>query len=152
MTKNVLTTKLSGAKRPKTPKIRKFRSAQRKQIQIIPFFLFVLGMAHGKVFKFVLTGGPCGGKTTSLSHISSHLKSLGFEVYVLPETATLLIGSGVQYHGLTREQQLAHESSVIRFQRASEDAFVHRARQNDKPTVLLCDRGLFLRYSSLCDD
>jgi len=99
-------------------------------------------MAHGKVFKFVLTGGPCGGKTTSLSHISSHLKSLGFEVYVLPETATLLIGSGVQYHGLTREQQLAHESSVIRFQRASEDAFVHRARQNDKPTVLLCDRGV----------
>ncbi len=38
-----------------------------------------------KVFRIVLTGGPCSGKTTSMSYISDRLRSLGFNVVGVPE-------------------------------------------------------------------
>lgn len=45
-------------------------------------------------FKFVLTGGPCGGKTTSLARLSSYLRERGFEVMTAPEAFTILAGNG----------------------------------------------------------
>ena len=35
-------------------------------------------------------GGPCGGKSTALSILSQRLTSLGFQVYLVPEAATIL--------------------------------------------------------------
>ena len=43
--------------------------------------------------RVVLTGGPCGGKTTCLSHLSDHLSRLGLRTYSVPEAATLLFTS-----------------------------------------------------------
>jgi hypothetical protein len=48
------------------------------------------------VFRIVLTGGPCGGKTTCLSAITERMQGLAFQVYRIPETATLLLGGGTQ--------------------------------------------------------
>lgn len=48
-----------------------------------------------RLFRIVLTGGPCAGKTTSLAHITERFRDLGFNVYVVPETATTLILGGV---------------------------------------------------------
>ncbi len=36
-------------------------------------------------YKLVLTGGPCGGKTTALARLSSYLRERGFEVFTVPE-------------------------------------------------------------------
>ena len=47
------------------------------------------------VSKIVITGGPCGGKTTALSRIQRDLSHLGYTVLTVPETATALISGGV---------------------------------------------------------
>lgn len=48
---------------------------------------------HVRVSRILLTGGPCGGKTTALAAISQDLTQLGYKVIVVPEAATL-IGTG----------------------------------------------------------
>ncbi len=48
----------------------------------------------GRVFKIVLTGGPCGGKTSSLEKIKNHFKNQ-IKVITIPELATVTIESGM---------------------------------------------------------
>lgn len=48
--------------------------------------------------NIVLTGGPCGGKTTCLSILRTELSERGYRVHVLPEVATLLFTSGHSHH------------------------------------------------------
>ncbi len=49
----------------------------------------------GKIFKFILTGGPCGGKTTAIARLQGFLKERGFRVYIAPEAATIMFLNGV---------------------------------------------------------
>lgn len=50
-----------------------------------------------RVWKVMLTGGPCGGKSSSLNEISKTLSADGFDVYSVPETPTLLMNGGCHY-------------------------------------------------------
>ena len=47
-----------------------------------------------EVIKIVLTGGPCGGKTTALGYISSELEKLNIPVVTVDEAASKLLKSG----------------------------------------------------------
>lgn len=67
------------------------------------------------VFKVVLTGGPCGGKSTAMSQLSERLQSLGYQVYLVPEVATLLITNGVSFANQSRENWLEIETQIMRF-------------------------------------
>lgn len=49
----------------------------------------------GKIFKFILTGGPCGGKTTAIARLQGFLRERGFRVYIAPEAATIMFLNGV---------------------------------------------------------
>ena len=49
------------------------------------------------LYRIVLTGGPCAGKTTALADIKARLQSLGFAVLCVPEVATLLFGGGAPF-------------------------------------------------------
>ena len=51
------------------------------------------------VAKIVLTGGPCAGKTTTISRIEEHLNEKGYHVLVLNECATELIKGGIRPFG-----------------------------------------------------
>jgi hypothetical protein len=42
------------------------------------------------VYTIVLTGGPCGGKSTALATLTKHLRAQGYEVYSIPEVPTLV--------------------------------------------------------------
>lgn len=53
------------------------------------------------VSKIVLTGGPCGGKTTALVTIEQELTDIGYKVYILDEVATRLISSGIKPLGVS---------------------------------------------------
>lgn len=46
---------------------------------------------RGRVVKVVVTGGPCGGKSTALDAIAVRVESFGWKVLVKPEGATLAI-------------------------------------------------------------
>lgn len=94
-----------------------------------------------KIHRIVLTGGPCGGKSTSLARITDRFRALGFQVLCVPEAATLMITGGV---GLVNPQianTIQIQSQLLALQLTLEDAFMAAAKMSDKPVILLCDRG-----------
>lgn len=96
-----------------------------------------------KVVRAVLTGGPCGGKSTALAHISERMDDLGFTVYMLPEASTLMFTSGCPFPVTgTPAAQLCWEAAKLRLQEAMENEFISVAVSQDSPTLLLCDRGM----------
>lgn len=94
-------------------------------------------------FKIVLTGGPCGGKTTALARLSTYLKERGFEVGTAPEAFTLLMTNGISFDFFnTPDMPCTIQESVMTSQIALEDSMEKILRHRGKPAVLLCDRGL----------
>lgn len=93
-----------------------------------------------EITKIVLTGGPCGGKTTAVSVLHEQLKSYDIEVFEVNEQATSLMRSGK-----TPESMGIYEFHSLLFsnQLAQENAAVEQAKRSGKSkAVILCDRGL----------
>ena len=44
--------------------------------------------------KICLTGGPCAGKTTAMTHLTNVLTQFGYRVFCVPEAATLFSKGG----------------------------------------------------------
>lgn len=90
---------------------------------------------------FVLTGGPCGGKSSGLVHLQETLVEAGFGCVIVPEAATLAINAGFR-PGQT--------IPVLDFQRLNlktvaslEDNWRQAAlRLKADRAVVLCDRGM----------
>mmetsp|Transcript_16490 Transcript_16490/g.49240 ORF Transcript_16490/g.49240 Transcript_16490/m.49240 type:complete len:434 (-) Transcript_16490:31-1332(-) len=98
-----------------------------------------------RVHRIVVTGGPCAGKTTAMSKLSLRLRNMGFDVYVVPELATLTINAGAAPGSYSKEQHRDWEVAILRLQMALEDGFAEIAERcsltEGKHAVLLCDRG-----------
>ena len=92
------------------------------------------------ISKIVVTGGPCGGKTTALSRIQRDLSHLGYTVLIVPETATALIAGGVAPWtcGTNEEYQKCQMELQLQKERIFERAAATMAR--DK-ILIVCDRG-----------
>lgn len=93
------------------------------------------------IHRIVLTGGPCGGKSTALSMIDERLSSLGYRVFMVPEIPTLLVMGGAKFVNLSLEQIVELENVFLDVQQKMEQAFVDIARNEGSPAVILCDRG-----------
>jgi CYTH domain-containing protein/predicted ATPase len=93
------------------------------------------------VYRIVLTGGPCGGKTTALAQIADRLQSAGLRTYVTSEAATILIKGGGSPVGMPLEQLIHFQTNVLKLSIAQEDAFVDLARAAGRRAVVVCDRG-----------
>jgi CYTH domain-containing protein/predicted ATPase len=98
-------------------------------------------MEHIPLHRIVLTGGPCGGKTTALSHITDRFRSLGYNVYVVPEMATTFILGGINPRELQGESYFRFQLSLTKAQLAMEDSFLESARASGKPSLIIYDRG-----------
>ena len=92
-----------------------------------------------KVYEFVITGGPCAGKTTGLSKLERIFTDRGYKVIIVAETATEVILSGVN----------PTEVSVQDFQRVIIDRGIVKektirtvAKCFKKDVVIFYDRGL----------
>jgi predicted ATPase len=99
---------------------------------------------EGKVpfFKFVLTGGPCGGKTTALARVYSFLRERGFQVITSPETFTILASNGMSGDFFAVEGMgTVIQNRVMDVQLALEESLSEILKAHGKPAVLLCDRG-----------
>ena len=96
------------------------------------------------IYKIVLTGGPCGGKTTALARLSPYLRERGFEVITCPEAFSILVSNGMafDYLGAVEGMPLVVQDTVMDLQIGMEDGFERVLRARGKPAVLLCDRGL----------
>jgi CYTH domain-containing protein/predicted ATPase len=88
----------------------------------------------------VLTGGPCGGKTTVLSFLQQKLADLGFTVISVPEAATELILSGLKPGSLDIPD---FQRQILKYSIEKEDRWKEAARliKADRK-VILCDRGV----------
>ena len=92
------------------------------------------------ITKIVVTGGPCGGKTTAMSHVREVFSKMGYTVLLVPETATQLIRGGVT--PTTCRTNAEFQICLMRLQLEAERAFVRAAEgmAGDKK-LILCDRG-----------
>ena len=92
------------------------------------------------VSKIVITGGPCGGKTTALSRIQRDLSHLGYTVLTVPETATALISGGVA--PWTCATNVEYQKCQMLMQMQKEQVFQRAAAtMPDEKIVIVCDRG-----------
>jgi len=104
-----------------------------------------------KIFRIVLTGGPCGGKSTSLARITDRFKALGFNVLCVPEAATLLITGGMGLVAPSIDNTIAIQSQLLKLQLSLENTFNAAAQLSSKPTIILCDRGTMDSSAFLSD-
>ena len=123
-------------------KKRKEMEAQRELVPPSPI-VHPAGIVSEDFFqRIVLTGGPCGGKTTALSEVSERLRSLGLQVFIQPEISTLLSLSGAGFPASSGvEYRNAWEVERLKIQIEMEMCFARIAKASGRPTVLLCDRG-----------
>ena len=69
---------------------------------------------HKKIRTIVITGGPCGGKTTAMSWLQNALTSAGYAVIFLTETFTELANAGVSRYNC-RDNFAASLSELLSF-------------------------------------
>jgi len=100
----------------------------------------VEGSTIMSIHKIVITGGPCGGKTTALSRIQRDLSHLGYTVLTVPETATALISGGVA--PWTCATNVEYQKCQMLLQMQKERVFEQAAAtMGDDKIVIVCDRG-----------
>lgn len=95
-----------------------------------------------KSIKIVLTGGPCGGKTTSIQAIEEEFTELGYHVLIVPEAATILINSGIKPFGNNGLSTYEFQEYVMKTQLYLEDIAEKAAQTIPAKTIIICDRGL----------
>lgn len=103
-----------------------------------------------KVYRIVLTGGPCGGKSSSIRLLTKVLEERGHTVFSQPEIPTLMMKGGCTYPGLEGGDKLmAFESALIQMQLQIEKSFVQvgASLEDPKPPVIIMDRGM-MDYSA----
>lgn len=102
-------------------------------------------MTMNKIPEIVLTGGPCGGKTTALSYIPEKLRDYGFRVFVIPEVATMLINGGLPDIALIAKDPKKNyevEKHFLLFQRTLRERYNALSRTfTNKKCVILSDRA-----------
>lgn len=92
------------------------------------------------IHKIVLTGGPCGGKSTCLCRVDEALTSRGYKVFVVPETATEIKKGGIKP---TEFGVMTFQNVLMNMQLQKEKMYLEVAKKvKGKDVVILYDRGL----------
>ena len=91
------------------------------------------------ISKIVLTGGPCGGKSTALSRIEQIYTAMGYKVVFVSETATELITGGVAPWLINN---VDFQTSLLSMQLFREKTYEQLAgKLSDEKVLVVCDRG-----------
>lgn len=104
-----------------------------------------------KVFKIVLTGGPCSGKTTALAILAARFSEKGYKVITVPESATTLIsGFGISpmeyrdnsqwWNYIFQYQMTCQQVANEMIAEAAADAYTNA--DPCRKVIILCDRGI----------
>ena len=93
------------------------------------------------ITKIVVTGGPCGGKTTGLSWIQNAFTERGYRVLFISEAATELMSGGVTPR--TCSSRTEYQKCQLKLQIEKEKIYETAARGMDAEKILIvCDRGV----------
>ncbi|KAI3382968.1 hypothetical protein SNEBB_003130 [Seison nebaliae] len=109
-----------------------------------------------KLHKVVLCGGPCAGKTTAQSRLKSFFEEIGWKVFTVPETATILLTSGIKFSELDKKERLLFQKNILKTMLQIEDSintvaeqFYEKKHQN---TLIIYDRGTMDTKAFLTND
>lgn len=92
------------------------------------------------MYKIVITGGPCAGKTTGMNWIQNAFGARGYTVLFVPETATELISGGVAPWSCA--SNAAYQKCQMELQLEKERIFEEAAAGMQAEKILIvCDRG-----------
>lgn len=100
-----------------------------------------MGVIIGKI---VLTGGPCAGKTTTISRIEEHLTKKGYHVLVLNECATEIIKGGIRPFGEGKVSVYDFQNEILNLQLYKEKRYqdIVSKMPEDTKCILVSDRGV----------
>ena len=103
-----------------------------------------------EITKIVLTGGPCGGKSTALAWIDNYFSKRGYRVLSIPETATELIVNGTT--PTTSRTNFDFQRTLFKLQKFKEQLIEDNAKgmQVDK-ILIVCDRGILDNKAYMSD-
>ena len=95
------------------------------------------------IAKIALTGGPCAGKTTTISRIEEHLSDLGYHVLTINECATETIRNGIRPFGNYAVGVYEFENEILNLQLFKEKRYQDFIKYypDDTKIIILCDRG-----------
>ena len=94
-----------------------------------------------RVWKLVLTGGPCGGKTTGQARLRTFFENIGWKVYCVPETANILLSGGIKFGDLSPEMAKEFQKNLLKTMLQIENTFLDLAHKTNKNCLVICDRG-----------
>ena len=95
------------------------------------------------ILNIVITGGPCGGKTTALDELTKLLRSYGYAVYLVNESATELITDGIKPFGDNGIELIKFQSLLLDNQINKENIRKKAAEMCPFENVaILYDRGI----------
>lgn len=106
-----------------------------------------------KIYKIVITGGPCAGKTTAMKMIEKSFTELGYAVLKIPETATELISGGITPVNVGSEQFQQH---LIKLQLYKEEMFESASTYLPSDKILILhdraamDNKGYMDYDAFC--
>ncbi|OAF71435.1 hypothetical protein A3Q56_00781 [Intoshia linei] len=95
-----------------------------------------------KIHRIVLTGGPCGGKTTGQVAISNFFENLGWKVYRVPEAATILKAGGVKGSDFNENNVRCFQYNLIYLMMRLENTYIEMAQHEKSNVLIICDRGI----------
>ncbi|CAG9863849.1 unnamed protein product [Phyllotreta striolata] len=93
------------------------------------------------LYKLVLTGGPCGGKTTGQARLCTFFENLGWKVFRVPETASVLLGGGVKFADLNADESIKFQENLLKTMLQIEDTFFALGKTCKRNCLIICDRG-----------
>ncbi len=103
------------------------------------------------ITKIVITGGPCGGKSTAMTWIESNLSQRGYKVLFIPETASELILGGVA--PWTVRSNYEFQKALVSLQIQKERVFEMAAHNMDDEKILIvADRGIVDNKAYMTDE
>jgi len=94
-----------------------------------------------RVYKIVLTGGPCGGKTTGQSRLCTFFENLGWKVFRVPETASVLLSGGIKFSDLSADEAFKFQENLLKTMLQIENTFFELAESCPRDCLVICDRG-----------
>ena len=93
-----------------------------------------------QIFKIVITGGPCAGKSSAIERVRATLEKKDYTVLAVAETSTELISGGVA--PWTCDCQKTYQKCLLQLQLAKEQTFLQAAETMSAERILLIfDRG-----------
>lgn len=100
-----------------------------------------MGVLKGTI---VLTGGPCAGKTTTITRVKEYIESLGYHVLLLNECATELINNGIRPFGDNAVSVFEFQNEILNLQLYKEKRYkdIISKLPIETKCIILSDRGI----------